>query len=146
MKMRFLSGKLAQSGIAAVEFLITIPAVLIILVGVTEFGTALIRYNTLNHMVQDGVRYAVTDIYGTASTDQIADISNIKNVVLYGDPNGSGTAQLDTLTADDITVTHANKFVTVSATYLYVPLLSLAVMNLDLNFELSASAVMRTAL
>ncbi|MEI8633725.1 pilus assembly protein [Vibrio sp. PP-XX7] len=136
-----------QSGIAAVEFIITVPVVLLILASVVEFGTALVRYNTLNKMVQNGARYAVTEIYGTASSDQIANVSDIKNVVLYGRASGGTTPLLVGVTADNITVIHLNKFVSVTASYQYTPLMSIVPTDIiDFNLNLSASAVMRTGL
>ncbi len=135
-----------QRGIAAVEFIISVPLILIILAGIVEFGTALIRYNTLNQMASDGARYAVTEIYGTTTSDQIADETAIKNMVLYGDPDGGTTPLIATLTAEDIEITQENKYVTITITYPYVPILSGVLSGLDVDFELSTSAIMRTAL
>ncbi|MGC9458681.1 TadE family protein, partial [Vibrio genomosp. F10] len=73
-----------QKGIAAVEFLITVPILVLIIGGVTEFGNALIDYNTLNKMARNGARYATTDVSGTSSYDHIADETEIKNMVVYG--------------------------------------------------------------
>jgi hypothetical protein len=96
-------------------------------------------------MVQDGARYAVVDVYGTASSDQIADETSIRNVVLYGDKDGGTTPLLDGVT---VSIDHANKYVTVTATYPYTPVLSIIpkTMVANLNIALTASAVMRTAL
>ncbi|SHO55473.1 TadE/TadG family type IV pilus assembly protein [Vibrio quintilis] len=136
-----------QQGLAAVEFVIVIPVVLVLLVGIVEFGSALVRYNTLNKMVQNGARYAVTDIYGTASSDQIASVTSIKNMVLYGHTGTGTTPLLEGVTASDITVTHANKYVSVTVSYDYTPLLSIVPsVVMDMNFDLTATAVSRTSL
>ncbi|EKO3438176.1 pilus assembly protein [Vibrio fluvialis] len=133
-------------GLAAVEFLITLPALLLILTGIVEFGNAFIKYSTLSKLVQNGSRYAVTDIYGTSNSDQIADEANIKNMVVYGNKSGSGNSLLDTLTVDDVVITHADKYVVVSATYTYVPILNIIPQDYLSNLKMSSSALMRTTL
>lgn len=135
-----------QAGLAAVEFIITVPLLLVLLGGIVEFGNAFVRYNTLSKTVQNGCRHAVTDIYGTSNSDSIALVADIKNMVVYGNKAGTGTPLLTTLTVDDVTVTHADKFVVVSASYDYVPLLNILPDALLANIVLSSSAVMRTTL
>ncbi|MFG0888428.1 TadE/TadG family type IV pilus assembly protein [Vibrio sp. CJQ_6] len=135
-----------QAGLAAVEFIITVPLLLVLLGGIVEFGNAFVRYNTLSKTVQNGCRYAVTDIYGTSNSDSIAQVADIKNMVVYGNKAGTGTPLLTTLTVDDVTVIHADKFVVVSASYDYVPLLNILPDALLANIVLSSSAVMRTTL
>ena len=134
-----------QQGIAAVEFILVLPVLLILMVALSEVGSLFVQYNTLNKLVQNASRYAVTNIYGTATTDQIAPIADIKNIVLYGDDSGNGTSALDTLTADDITVSHNNNFVTVTASYDYVPFIEeIPVFEIPLTITISASSMMRT--
>ena len=83
-----------QQGIAAVEFILALPVLLILMAALSEIGSLFVQYNTLNKLVQNASRYAVSNIYGTATTDQIAPIADIKNVVLYGNDSGSGTLLL----------------------------------------------------
>lgn len=135
-----------QQGIAAVEFILALPVLLILMVALSEVGSLFVQYNTLNKLVQNASRYAVINIYGTATTDQIAPIADIKNIVLYGDDSGSGTSVLDTLTADDITVSHNNNFVTVTASYDYVPFIEeIPIFEIPLTITISASSMMRTS-
>ncbi|WP_367987178.1 TadE/TadG family type IV pilus assembly protein [Vibrio sp. NTOU-M3] len=134
-----------QQGVAAVEFLITIPVLLTILIGITELGNALIRYNTLNKLVQNGVRYATSDITGTATFDQIANHDQIKNMVVYGKTTAGDSSLLSNLSTSDVTVTHANGYVTISASHSYSPILDAFPESLNFSFSLNASAVMRTA-
>ncbi len=137
--------KKKQRGIAAVEFILVLPVLLILMVALSEIGSILVRYNTLNKLVQNGSRYAVTNIYGTATTDQIAPIDKIKNVVLYGDDNGGGIVAIDTLTADSITVTHNDNFVTVTISYDYIPFIDeIPIFGIPLTITISASSMMRT--
>ncbi len=136
----------SQKGIAAVEFLIVLPLLLSVLLVITEFGQAFITFNTLNKLAQNGVRYATSDIQGTSSYDQIADVSKIKNIVVYGKtaPADGDSALVEGLSVDDVSVVHSSGYVTVSVDYSYSPISSLLPTSLDLNFPLDTSAVMRT--
>ncbi|CAH0533934.1 hypothetical protein VST7929_01811 [Vibrio stylophorae] len=110
-----------QRGLAAVELAITLPILLLLLVAVSEIGRLLIHYNTLTKAVQDGARYAVVDIYGTAAANQIADVNEIKNMVVYGNKGGSGDALLVNLNTGNVTVSQANSYVIVTAQLTYAP-------------------------
>jgi Flp pilus assembly protein TadG len=136
-----------QKGLAAVEFIVTIPTLLLILMAITEFGNAFIRYNTLNKMAQNGIRYATTEISGTSSYDQIADINAIKNIVVYGTTSvGDGsTAMIDGVTPSDVTVTHAGGYVTVTINHSYAPIMGNFKSDVNFAVPLNASAMMRTA-
>lgn len=46
-----------QRGVAAIEFAILVPVMLLIVFGITEFGRAFYQYNSLTKSVRDGVRY-----------------------------------------------------------------------------------------
>lgn len=134
-----------QKGLAAVEFVIAFPLLLLLLVGVIEVGNIMLEYNNLNKGVQNGARYAVTEVYGTSSYDQIADVDEIKNIVLYGQSTTGSHRILDSLAVDDISVSHTNGYVTVSVSYDYVPSFAvLPISNDSLAVTLNASSVMRT--
>ncbi|MGF1765001.1 TadE/TadG family type IV pilus assembly protein [Aliivibrio kagoshimensis] len=144
------SHKHHQSGLAAVELAITLPILLLLLVGVSELGRAMIQYNTLNKAVQNGARYAITDIYGTNSATQLADSTNIKNIVIYGNKGGTGTKVLHNLTASDVSINQSGNYVTITASYNFTPhfakLPSFFGYGGDsLSFGFSASTAMRTS-
>ncbi|WCP67689.1 pilus assembly protein [Vibrio tubiashii] len=136
-----------QQGLAAVELIIAIPVLLFVLMAITEFGNALIRYNTLNKMVQNGIRYATTDIAGSASYDQIADISEIKNIVVYGHSSvGAGsTPMVENVSTSDVAVTHTNGYVTITVSHNYTPVMTAFQSDYSFAIPLNASAMMRTA-
>lgn len=46
-----------QKGVAAIEFAILVPIMLLVVFGITEFGRAFYQYNSLAKSVRDGVRY-----------------------------------------------------------------------------------------
>lgn len=54
-----------QRGVAAIEFAILVPVMLLIVFGTTEFGRAFYQYNTLTKSVRDGVRYLSMHASGT---------------------------------------------------------------------------------
>ncbi|NAZ45884.1 pilus assembly protein [Vibrio toranzoniae] len=133
-----------QKGLAAVEVVIVTPVLLFFLVLVLELGNILIHYNVISKSVQNGARYAVSEVYGTIG-GTIAPTSEIQNVVVYGQ-NSAGTAVLSSLTTSDVTVTppSGDSYVRVSVTYDYVPLfLSIPFSNESFAVPLSVTSVMR---
>lgn len=142
------------SGIAAVEFLITLPLLLLIFTGIVEFGNAFLRYNTLSKAVQNGVRISVVDVYGSSNAAVVAGDTLIKNVVVFGNKEGTGSAVLDTLTVDDVTVVRDTaldsngnsyvQYITVTAVYDYSPLLNY-LSDVLTGMKLRSSAMMRVA-
>lgn len=138
-----------QSGIAAVEFLVTLPVLLLIITVVIEFGNAFVRYSILNKSVQNAARYAVVDIYGTATSGSIANESDIKKMVMYGKKSFSDgetpTPILDSLTLDNISVTPVGNYVVVSANYDYQSIMNLLPIDALDNLTVRTSAVMRVA-
>ncbi|MGF1696787.1 pilus assembly protein [Vibrio lamellibrachiae] len=136
-----------QKGVAAIEFLIAVPVLLLIMGGITEFGNAFIEYNTLNKMARNGARYATSGVTGTSSYDQIADETEIKNIIVYGTTSaGEGsTALVSGLTTSDISIDHSNQFVTVTINHTYTPITSLFSGFITAEVPLNTSAIMRTA-
>ncbi|KAB1455541.1 pilus assembly protein [Vibrio panuliri] len=148
---RWLKRSRTQRGLAALEFVIALPVLLMLAVLVIDIGRALIQYTQVNKALQNGVRYAVVDTYGTLDFGSIADESNIKNVVVYGTPSVAAdpVQLLDYLGLDNVTLTiptPASKEVTLSASYTYTPFFSrLPFRDTPLNFTFDAAAKMRTA-
>lgn len=133
-----------QQGFAAVEMVIATPVLLFFLVLVLELGNILVHYNVISKSVQNGARYAVSEVYGTIG-GTIAPTSEIQNVVVYGQ-NSAGTAVLSSLTTSDVTVTppSGDSYLRVSVTYDYVPLfLSIPFSNESFAVPLSVTSVMR---
>ncbi|MDW2167576.1 pilus assembly protein [Vibrio sp. 2099] len=141
-------GKNYQRGLAAVEFILVLPVLLMLSVLVIDVCRAFIQYTEVNKALQNGARYAVVDTYGTLDFDSIADETNIKNVVVYGTPSASSTPIIDYIAVGDIVITpptSTNKMVTLSATYNYVPIFAtLPFSNSSLQFSIGATTSMRT--
>ncbi|GLT19524.1 hypothetical protein GCM10007938_33060 [Vibrio zhanjiangensis] len=135
----------SQKGLAAVEMLIAVPVLMTILMAITEFGNAFIQYTTLNKMAQSGVRFATSGVTGTASYDQIADVDQIKNMVVYGHTGTGGSSLVSGVTTSNVSVNHSSGHVTVTINYDYTPIISGFSSALDFNVPLNVSAMMRTA-
>ncbi|MCL9781442.1 pilus assembly protein [Vibrio sp. S4M6] len=133
----------SQSGLAAVEMLIAAPVLLILLSGFVEVGNMFITYNNINKLAQNGIRYAVVDIYGTSGVSQVANESSIKNLVVYGEvsPGGGATALVDNLTPDDVQVSQAGDYVTITVSHDYEPIMGAFndAMNFDVTFQASST-------
>ncbi|WP_084735853.1 TadE/TadG family type IV pilus assembly protein [Vibrio mytili] len=139
-----------QGGLAALEFIICLPVLLMLAVLLIDVSRAFIQYTEINKALQNGVRYAVVDTYGTLDFGAIADKNKIKNVVVYGTPSPPVGAskvlkyiEKDDVDIDDTTVPNE---VTLSATYTYEPIFNtLPFTNNSLSFTIGASTKMRTA-
>ena len=77
--------RLQQSGVALVEFALILPLLLLLTFVTTEFGRALFQYNILTKSVRDAARYL--SVYNPGDTTKIL---IAKNLVVYGNPTGSG--------------------------------------------------------
>lgn len=134
----------SNRGFAAIEMVIATPVLLFFLILVLEFGNILIHYNVISKSVQNGARYAVSEVYGTTG-GTIAPTSEIQNVVVYGQ-NSIGTALLSTLTTADVTISppSGDSYVRVSVTYDYIPqFLSIPFSSASFSIPLSVTSVMR---
>lgn len=113
-----------QRGLAAVELAIIVPVFLMLMMATAELGRAFYTYNALAKAVRDGARYLSMnglDNAGvvTISTDEEA---TARNLVVYGNPAGTGTALATGLVTDNVDVAVAGTSITVTVTYDYVPL------------------------
>ena len=75
-----------QTGVALVEFALVLPLLLLLTFIVTEYGRALYQYNILAKSVRDASRYLSTQVPGDTTK-----YSTAKNLVVYGNPAGTGS-------------------------------------------------------
>ncbi|MFW8631299.1 TadE/TadG family type IV pilus assembly protein [Vibrio natriegens] len=138
-----------QEGLAALEFIICLPVLLMLAVLLIDVGRAFIQYTEINKALQNGARYAVLDTYGTLDFSSTADPAKIKNMVVYGSPTPTDTPVLSYIDENDVTVTEPTdeiKEITVSARYTYMPIFSqLPFSDISLEFTIDASSKMRTS-
>lgn len=85
-----------ERGATLVEFAIGVTIFVTAMFAVLEFGRALWTHNALTDAARRGARYAV--LHTQASSEQV------KNVVVYGNENGSGQSMLPNLSTGDVDV------------------------------------------
>lgn len=84
-----------QRGVAMVELAIVLPLLLAICFAITEFGRAIYTYDTLAKSARGAARYLTTQAAGGAHP--IA-----RNLVVYGNPAGTGTPLMPGLNASNM--------------------------------------------
>jgi Flp pilus assembly protein TadG len=89
-----------ERGATLVEFAIGVTVFLMTMFAVVEFGRALYTHNALADAARRGARYATLHSAG--------DISQVKNVVVYGDPAGGTQPLVPNLSTANVTVNYSN--------------------------------------
>jgi len=89
-----------ERGSTLVEFAIGVTVFLTAMFAVLEFGRALWVHNALTDAARRGARYA--------TMHSPADVGQVKNVVVFGDPNGSGSPMVTNLTTANVNVSYNN--------------------------------------
>jgi Flp pilus assembly protein TadG len=84
--------RISQKGVAAVEFAILLPLLLLIVFGITEFGRALYNYNTLVKATRDAARYAMMQQAGGGADVATKCLAVYGNKACSGDPLAPGLA------------------------------------------------------
>lgn len=87
-----------ERGSTLVEFAIGATVFITAMFAVLEFGRALWVHNALSDAARRGARYATLNT--SASSAQV------KNVVIYGNPNGTGLPMLNNLSAANVDVSY----------------------------------------
>ena len=98
--LRIKKCKENERGSTLVEFAIGITVFVTAMFAVLEFGRALWVHNALSDAARRGARYAVLHSSGSADA--------VKNVVVYGDPSGSGQPMLNNLSTANVNVVYTN--------------------------------------
>lgn len=153
--MKRASNKLGtrQHGLAATEFAVILPVMLLLMLGTAELGRAFYLNNVLTKAARDGARYLAT--HAIDGTTGVIDITTeletaTKNLVIYGDTK-TGTPLLENFTPADVTITPLVDAVHVqlSAVYNFTPIFSriptfgLGSGDIQLNYPLRASITVR---
>jgi Flp pilus assembly protein TadG len=142
-----------ERGTAIVEFTIALPLLMVLLLATAELGRMLSQYNTLTKSVRDSARYLASKASG--GTTRVVSISNqvrteTQNLAVTGNINGTGGPLLPGYAIANVTVANAgNGYVSVAASYTYVPMISAALPMFGLGSDvalatsLSSTVVMR---
>lgn len=95
-----------RRGNAIIEFALSFGLLFSVFAGVFQFGYAFVVYNNLQTAVRAGARYASLRVYDSStSTPSAAYLAAVRNVVIYGDPSGSGPRRIPGLTPEQVQVT-----------------------------------------
>ncbi len=98
--LRFKKCKDSERGSTLVEFAIGVTVFATAMFGVLEFGRALWVHNALTDAARRGARYAVLH--------SANDLTQVKNVVVFGNPAGTGSPMLQNLSTANVNVTYNN--------------------------------------
>jgi len=117
----------SRRGNAMIEFALASFVLIPLFVGTFQFGYTFYVYNLLCTQMRAGVRYASLRTFKGLSSSEITDFkTSVKNMVMYGNPDGTGTLIEPGLTAAQIDVevkdvngvnadaSHAPNYVTVT--------------------------------
>lgn len=127
-----------------------LPVILIMILGVSEISRAMIRYNTLTRSVLDGARHAAAlALLGTTGTVIIDQqlTNEVRNLVVFGNVNGTGTPVLSGLTTGQVSLVPVNsEEIRVDVTYPYVPLLGASIPSFGTGSDLSPAFTMQASI
>ena len=130
-------------GTALAEAAIVLPILVLMLGAAAEFGRFMYYYNTLDKATLVGARYISTLALTTSN------LSDTRNMVLYGNTPGTGTKVLNdnNLTTTNIVVSPTSgtpQTVTVSISgYTYTPIFAIGPMANLLGIQIRPSTTMR---
>src|SRR5437879_12409267 len=97
--------KRSRRGSALLEFAIAASVLVPLFTGTFQFGYTLYVYNNLQSAVRGGARYASMRSYDSATATPSSGFSTaVKNMVVYGNPDGSGQPVSRGLTASNVQI------------------------------------------
>ncbi|MCO6059618.1 pilus assembly protein [Pseudomonas sp. MOB-449] len=157
MKRRPLTQPGLQRGVAMVEFAITLPLLLLLLLAIGEFGRMLYQYNSLLQASRDAGRYVAGKAWNRAlgAIDLTSDpqlVPRTRNIAVYGVPTvQTGKEVVPGLTAGNVQVGIApdtTDHIQVSITYSFQPVIGEALpvffgSAIPLGISLRSTVVMR---
>ena len=137
-----------ESGLQLVEAAIVVPIFLILFAATAEFGRFFYEYTTLAKAAQVGTRYL-----SSAPVEAVED-TKAKNLVVYGNPAGSGAPILPGLSPSQVIITRQGPIPLVPETvsiqivgYQHQPIFNLGALlknaGLSLNVDVKPSVTMR---
>ena len=125
--MRELQGPRRSRGLAAVEFVVTAPFLMFLLLGGAEVGRVFVQYTSLSYSVRASARYlSEHSINGTTGVVMLdaTEINRAKNLAVFGNIQGSGVPKLPNYRTDQVQIVDAGgDNVRVTATYPYQPMI-----------------------
>jgi Flp pilus assembly protein TadG len=137
-----------ERGLQLVEVAIVIPIFIVLFAAVAEFGRYFYEYTTLAKAARVGTRY-LSVVPVTSTEDAIA-----KNIVVYGNPAGSGSPILAGLSPSNVVITRQGGVPILPQTvkveivnYQHQPIFDLGALinskKLSMNVDVKPSVTMR---
>ncbi|HYG82322.1 MAG TPA: TadE/TadG family type IV pilus assembly protein [Pyrinomonadaceae bacterium] len=137
-----------ERGTQLIELAIVLPLFLVMFGAAAEFGRYFYEYTTLDKAARAGSRYL------TNAPVNGAEDAKARNIVVYGNPAGTGTPVVKGLTPAHVVITRAGGAASVPETvtvqilgYKYQPVFDLGklvnVQTLSLNIDVKPSVTMR---
>lgn len=124
-------------GAVAVEFALLLVPLLLLVLGVYEFGRALYQYNTLVKTTRDSVRHLSQ--LNPASSDYAKAQIEAKCLAVYGNTSCSGDTLLPGLTTSMVSI---NPIVTTTSAGSSIKLVEVRITGYTFNFLLDPRALM----
>ncbi|HET9527691.1 MAG TPA: TadE/TadG family type IV pilus assembly protein [Pyrinomonadaceae bacterium] len=90
-----------ERGVQLLELAVVLPILLLLFAAVAEFGRYFYEYSTAAKGARLGVRYLASKSATSATTDWK---SKAKNIVVYGNAEGSGEPILKGMTVDNVDI------------------------------------------
>ena len=141
-----------QRGVAAIEFMIVAPLLLMMMLAIAELSNALLQYNTLSKAVRDGARYAAdhANLGSTGLAQPGPWMDAAANLTVFGNLAGNGLPRLPELSTEHVEVTVVDdQHIRVSAVYGYqalfaaIPTFGFGDGPIRPAFDLQATVIMR---
>jgi len=132
-----------------IEFALASFVLIPLFVGTFQFGYTFYVYNLLCTQMRAGARYASLKTFYCLSSSEIASFkTSVKNMVMYGNPDGTGTLIEPGLTAAQIDVevkssTGANASATVVPSYVTVTTINYRVDAVITTFNFNGKPIVR---
>lgn len=116
----------SQRGIAALEFLIVAPLLMLVVLAVSDLGWAFHQYHTMTRATRDGARHLASKaMIGSVGVIYLESslVQQASNLVVYGNVAGAGEPLLPGWSTADVTVTSPDtEHVSITTQYQYIPL------------------------
>lgn len=119
-------GPSRSAGVAAVEFVVSVPILIFFMLAVAELGRAFIQYDTLSYSVRNSARFVSANSIdaATGEVDVSAVATAARNLAAYGVVGGASDPVLPGFLPGQVTVLNAgNGNIEVVGNYTYQPLL-----------------------
>jgi len=134
-----------------IEMVAVTPLLLLLLVGISELGNALMQYNTLNKSVREAAReVSRKGLLGTTGTLSLSTdlVAEGRNLVVYGNVAGLGQPRLPGLSTSHVIVDvepAGDNLVLIQANYPYSPIMGPVLKTFGYGDDISTSGITLTA-